>query len=95
MNKICSIALTTIAFTTLLLGCASPQEMREIERKRASMTPYQKCVASAKQSAAYCGIGCTGDLFTRYAAEVERRNQCNLRCTVQENIALNSCSYQR
>ena len=95
MKKIYTLTMLSLSLSILLAGCESPEEMREIERRRAAMTPYKKCVASAKQSAGFCGLGCSGDLMSRYAEMVERGRQCSLRCSVQENVALNSCSYQR
>ena len=72
-----------------LTGCMSPKqraawaEEQRMERvRKANRTPYEVCVDNASQQNGMCNLRC-------YPQD------CTLRCSIIENIALDSCRARR
>ena len=93
--KVLKVSFLLAISLFLLGGCVSPEEQLLQTQRRASLTPFQKCIEDADRSSDWCKLGCSGLLISRLPSEQEQGRVCMARCENTKAVAFNSCNAYR
>ena len=81
-----SLAVLLILFT--LIGCTTPEERQAYERKRAAMTPRDKCIEQANTDTGICQLGALS------IPNINERNRTQQQCSDRQ-MAMHDRCYAR